>query len=79
MVFEIVADVFTGILRLLFRIVSEVLLEFLLKGTGYLICRPFSKNIDPDGYKVVLVGLVFWTLVYIIAINVFNYVQVDKV
>ncbi|QBF82007.1 hypothetical protein EXU30_04295 [Shewanella maritima] len=77
MAVETVAEIFTGVFRFLFRILNEVLLEFLLKGTGYFICRPFSKNINPDGFVVIIAGLVFWGSMFIVAIKVYGFIQVD--
>ena len=78
MAVEAIGEIFTGVFRFLFRIITEVLLEFLLKGTGYFICRPFSKNINPDGFKVLITGFAFWVLMFIVAFKVFNLIQVDK-
>lgn len=78
MAVEAVGEIFTSIFRFLFRVFTEVILEFLLKGTGYCVCRPFSKNVNPDGLKVFITGFAFWILMYIVAVQVFNYVRVDK-
>ncbi|MEL7447911.1 MAG: hypothetical protein AAFN78_01810 [Pseudomonadota bacterium] len=57
-------DLAEGLFRLLGRLFVEVVVELLIKGPGYLIVRAFSKgSVDPDGWKAVIVGLLFWLLV----------------
>ena len=41
-------DLIEVVARFFGRIVSEVLVEFLFKGIGFLMCRKFKKDIDPD-------------------------------
>ena len=57
---EIIGEVAGGVLRFIGHILLEGVFEFLIKGVGYLICRPFKRNVDPDGGVVILAGLVFW-------------------
>ncbi len=59
---EIIGEVAGGVLRFIGRMLLDVVFELLVKGVGYLICRPFKHNIDPDGALVILVGFVFWGL-----------------
>jgi hypothetical protein len=60
---EIVGEVAGGVLRFIGRILLEGVFELLTKGVGYFICRPFKRNVDPDGGLVVFVGLSFWVAV----------------
>ena len=78
MAIEVVVEIFKGVFRFIFRILTEVLMEFMLKGAGYFICRPFSRKINPDSFKVLIIGLVFWVLLLIATLKVLNFVQVDK-
>ncbi|WP_339847793.1 hypothetical protein [uncultured Halopseudomonas sp.] len=60
-----IEDVFEGIFKLLGRFVSqifiEVIFDILIKGSGYLIVKSFSKaDPNPDGIAVVLTGTLFW-------------------
>ena len=52
-------------LQLVAEFVSYLVLECLLRGTGYLICRIFLKEeyLDEDQGKVLIVGFIFWVLV----------------
>ena len=52
-----------GVLRVIGNIVLEVVLEILIRGPGYLICRIFRNDINPDGGWVIVVGVAFWILV----------------
>lgn len=60
---EIAGDLLAVIGRFVGRVFVEIVIEILIKGCGYLICRPFNKNIDPDGWVVTVVGLGIWALV----------------
>ncbi len=57
---EIAAEIVSPILRFFAQIFGELILEILVKGLGYLICRPFSKRVDTDGAIVIVVGLFAW-------------------
>ena len=57
---EIIGEVAVGVLRFIGRMLLGGIFELLIKGVGYLICRPFKRNVDPDSGLVVVVGLVFW-------------------
>ena len=60
-------DVFAGFIaiigRFLLHIIVDIVLEIFVKGTGYLIVRPFNRTVDPDGMLVAFVGIVFWLTV----------------
>lgn len=57
---DIVGEVLSGALRFAGQLVGELVLEFLIRGPGYLLCKPFKRNLDPDSTLVVWVGLAFW-------------------
>ena len=59
---EIAGSVIGGLFRLILSFFTEIVFELLVKGLGYLACRPFSRRVDPDGLAVVLVGLMLWGL-----------------
>jgi hypothetical protein len=59
---EIVGEIAGGVLKAVGQILLEVVFEIAIKGAGYLICRPFNRQVNPDGALVVVVGLVFWAL-----------------
>lgn len=64
MIGDIVGELAGGALKFIGRIFLEVVFEFLIKGAGYVVCRPFSRGrLDPDGGLVVVVGLMFWVAV----------------
>lgn len=63
MALEIVGDLLEGAVRLVGRFLAEFVFEIFIRGTGYLLCRPFQRRIDADGVTVVVVGLAFWLLV----------------
>jgi len=63
---EIAGEVLGSALRLIGHFFIEVILEILVKGLGYIICRPFFKTIDPDGFLVTFVGLIAWLAIGLI-------------
>lgn len=63
MALEIIGEAAEGLLRIIGRVLFEVFFEFLLKGAGYVICRCFGREVDPDGAAAALVGLLFWIAV----------------
>lgn len=50
-----------SILRFIGWVLVDVILEILVKGLGYLICRPFGK-VDPDGLAALVFGVVGWAI-----------------
>lgn len=50
----------------------EVLIEFLCKGMGYFICCKFNEDIDLDGFMVFIVGLLFWVIVIILVVLIYD-------
>ncbi|WP_051221618.1 hypothetical protein [Neptunomonas japonica] len=75
---EIVGELFSGIFKFIFRIFIEVIVEILIKGLGYLIYRPFNKDIDPDGFKVIIVGLIFWIIILFTAYGLMTSMAIDS-
>lgn len=64
-----IEDVAGGVLKFIGRLVLEVIFEGLIQGTGYLLCRPFSKKLSPDSWIVVFVGCAFWVVVGLVIYN----------
>ena len=65
---------FIGVIaRFTGRMVTEILIEFLCKGVGFLICRIFNRNVDPDGLIAFVTGFVFWILVSVFAFAIYDY------
>lgn len=60
---EVAGEVVSGLARLIAHIFLDVVLEILIKGPGYVICRPFSRSVDVDGVMVFIAGLLFWLVV----------------
>ncbi|MBT1443809.1 hypothetical protein KJI95_04610 [Shewanella sp. JM162201] len=77
MALDALADVLETAGRLFGRFISEAVIEFMLKGVGYLICRPFKPSVDPDGLRVLLVGLLFWVLLIWFGVELYGFIRVD--
>jgi hypothetical protein len=64
MIGEVVGELAGGVLKFIGHLLLEVVFEFLIKGAGYALCRPFSRrNLDADGWLVVVVGMAFWVAI----------------
>ena len=64
MIEEVAGGVFKVVVRILGHILLEVIFELIVKGPGYLICKLFTKrDLDPDGFVVVLTGFLFWLVI----------------
>lgn len=70
---ELVGGLLSGITRNLGNFFAETVLEVLIKGLGYLICRPFSKTVDSEGIPVIFFGLVGWIVIAVILYLGYSY------
>jgi len=79
---EIAGELLGGIFRLLGSFLVDVVLEILIKGLGYVLCRPFSKRVNPDGIVVSVAGVVGWLVIicglYFSAIYVAQQIEIDS-
>jgi hypothetical protein len=57
---DIASEVLGSVFRFVGHVLLDVVAEVIVKGPGYLICRLFSKGIDPDGMRVAVVSILFW-------------------
>jgi hypothetical protein len=66
-------------LQLIAEVVSFLMLEYLIRGPGYLICRLFVKKSDLsiEHGKVLMIGFAFW--VCLIAAIYAGYTYLTKV
>lgn len=69
---ELAAGLLSAVLRVIGAIFVDVVLEIVIRGPGYLICRAFNKNIDADGALVMGVGLAFWIVLAIAGYTVYS-------
>lgn len=57
---DIASEVLGSVFRFVRHVLLDVVAEVIVKGPGYLICRLFNKNVDPDGMRVAVVSILFW-------------------
>lgn len=57
---DIASEVLGSVFRFVGHVLLDVVAEIIIKGPGYLICRLFSKDVDPDGMRVAVVSILFW-------------------
>ncbi len=61
---EIGSGLIGAILRFFGWLLLDVIVEVLIKGFGYLLCRPFKK-VDPDGFAALFVGILTWVIIIV--------------
>jgi hypothetical protein len=54
-----------GFLRIVLWVAVEIVFEILIKGLGYIICRPFKKT-DIDDGLCAFVGIVAWIILVLL-------------
>lgn len=64
---SIVEGFFGGVLRVIIWVAVEIVFDILIKGLGYIICRPFKKA-DVDDNLCAFVGIVTWVLIVLLLI-----------
>jgi hypothetical protein len=74
---EIAGEVLGGALKIIGRMIIEVIFEICVKGLGYLICRTFSRSIDPDGVLVAFVGIFAWAVIVVLFFMGYDYLSVQ--
>lgn len=72
---EVAGEVLGGLFRVIGNIAAEIIFEILVKGLGYLLCKPFSKNLNSDGSLVIFVGLCAWVFIAIVCYLGYSFVS----
>lgn len=62
---SIVEGFLGGFLRIVLWVAVEIIFEILIKGLGYIICRPFKK-VDIDDRLCAFVGIVAWIILVLL-------------
>ena len=57
---DIAGEALGGVFRFIARVVFEVIVEWLLRGTGALILRLIRPRHEPSETAAVMTGLLFW-------------------
>ncbi|MBD9478737.1 hypothetical protein [Pseudoxanthomonas sp. PXM02] len=70
---DIAGEALGGVFRFIARVVFEIVVEWLLRGTGALILRLIRPRHEPDDATAILTGLVFW--IAMIALGFWVYEQ----
>lgn len=60
---DITGEALGGVFRFIARIVFEIVVEWLLRGTGELILRLLRPRHKPGETAAIMTGLVFWIAV----------------
>ena len=75
MVADLVEGAVGGIFRFIVRVLTEIILEFMIRGVGYLVCRLFSKKVDPDSISVFISGVLVWLLISVGGYKIYTYLD----
>lgn len=62
---DLAGEAIGGTVRLVGRIIFEVVLEIMIRGPGYLVCRACGYKGDIDGFLPAFVGVMFWATLVI--------------
>ena len=57
---DIAGEALGGIARVVGRILFEIVFEFIIQGTGYVLLRLFRPKSEPSDTACAIVGLLFW-------------------
>jgi len=72
---EVAVELLGGAVRVVVHVFIEIVLEILIRGPGYLICRMLHKDIDTESGWVILAGLLLWAFVafggYFVYVHIF--------
>jgi len=53
-----------GTIRFFTYVIVDIVLDLLVRGPGYLVMKwVFRASPDPDSFRVLIVGLIFWVLI----------------
>lgn len=52
--------------------IIEIVIELLIRGLGIIITKPFSKTVNPEGWLVLVVGVIGWSIIIASAIWIFQ-------
>lgn len=72
---EIASECLGGILRFVGHMLLDVVVKLMIRGPGYLLCKPFKRDVDPEDGIVVFVGIAFWVIVAACAWLIFQEVS----
>lgn len=67
---SIAEGILGSVLRVLLWVIVEIIFELLIKGLGYIVCRPFTKS-DVDDPLCAVVGVLAWLLIVLALIKIF--------
>ncbi len=72
---DIAGEFLGGALRVLGNFVLEVVLEILVRGPGYRICRVFKQEVNADSGWVAAAGVAFWIVISVAGYHGYAYVS----
>ncbi len=72
---DLATDFLSGALKALGKFFGNFVVEILIKGLGYLLCRPFSRNIDPESSTVGFVGVLAWLMIFLTLYYAYDYLS----
>lgn len=74
---DIAGELLGWVLRAIGSIIVDVVLEIAIRVPGYLICRRFKRDLDPDGGWIVIVGVMFWVILGFIGYFSYSYFSTE--
>ena len=71
MIPELFDGVVSGIVRFIARVFTEIIVETLVRGAGYLFFRLCGIPADPDSTRVLILGIAIWLIIITSAYKLF--------
>ena len=65
---DIAGEMLGGVFRLMVRILFEIVVEFLIQGAGHMILRTIRPKSEPSDTARTFVGLAFWAIVIVLGV-----------
>lgn len=63
-----------GLFRFLGWFLFEIVIEIFIRGSGYILCRPFRK-VSVDSAAALFVGLLAWMIIIVIGVVVSGWIS----
>ena len=72
-ILEVAGEIVGTVFRKLFGFFAEIVFEILIKWMGYLVCRIFTRRVDPEGLRVTLVGIASWCVIGVVLYGIYQF------
>lgn len=68
----IIDSILEGTGSILRYFIIEIVIELLIRGLGIIITKPFSRKVNSEGWSVLVVGVIGWSIIIASGIWIFQ-------